>query len=77
MLNTKLCDCKLDSSGSSWGPVAGFCKYGNEPSNSIEYGEFLDQLSDYPLLKKDFAVRSYKRKAQDRFLERKQRVCVP
>jgi len=26
---------ELDSAGSGQGPVAGFCKYGNEPSGSI------------------------------------------
>jgi hypothetical protein len=34
--------CGLDSSGSGWGPVAGSCEYGNGPSGSIKYGEFLD-----------------------------------
>jgi hypothetical protein len=33
--------------------VAGFSKYGNEPVVSIKGREFLDQLSDYQLLKKD------------------------
>jgi hypothetical protein len=35
------------------GHVAGFCKHGNEPSNPIKGGEFLDWLSGYLLLKKD------------------------
>jgi hypothetical protein len=30
------------SSGSGWGPVAGSCEHGNEPSGSIKYGKFLD-----------------------------------
>jgi hypothetical protein len=34
--------CGLDSSGSGWGPVAGSCEEGNEPSGSIEGGEFLE-----------------------------------
>jgi len=38
--------------------VAGSCEYGNEPSGSIESGEFLDWLSDYALLKMDCAPRS-------------------
>jgi hypothetical protein len=32
----------LDSSGSEWGPVAGSCEHGNEPSGSIKGREFLD-----------------------------------
>jgi hypothetical protein len=34
--------CGLDASGSGYGPVAGSCKHGNEPSGSIKGGEFLD-----------------------------------
>jgi hypothetical protein len=34
--------CGVDSSGSGWGPVAGSCEHGNEPSGSIKGGEFLD-----------------------------------
>jgi hypothetical protein len=37
------------------GPRAGPCEHGNEPSVSLKGGEFLDQLSDYKLLKKDSA----------------------
>jgi len=33
---------RLDSSGSGKGQVAGSCECGNEPSDSIKYGEFLD-----------------------------------
>jgi hypothetical protein len=33
--------------------MAGFCEYSNEPSDSICGGEFLDQMSDYQLPKKD------------------------
>jgi hypothetical protein len=32
----------LNSSGSGNGPVSGFCEQGNEPSGSINGGEFLD-----------------------------------
>jgi hypothetical protein len=39
-------DCGLDSSGSGWRPVAGRCEHGNEPSDSIKGGEFVDWLSD-------------------------------
>jgi hypothetical protein len=34
--------CRLDSSGSGQGSVAGFCEHGNEPSGSTKCGEFLD-----------------------------------
>jgi hypothetical protein len=34
-------------------PVADFCGYGKEPSDSIKSGEFLDWLSDCWLLRKD------------------------
>jgi hypothetical protein len=27
---------ELDSAGSGWGPAAGFCDHGNEPSGSIK-----------------------------------------
>jgi hypothetical protein len=37
----------LDSSGSGYGPVAGSCEHGNEPSGSIKVGEFLDYLNFY------------------------------
>ena len=33
---------RLDLSGSGEGQVAGCCEYGNKPSGSIKYGEFLD-----------------------------------
>jgi hypothetical protein len=39
-------DSVLDSCRSSQGPVAGFCKHGNEPSGSIKRTEFLSQLSE-------------------------------
>jgi hypothetical protein len=34
--------CRLDSSGSGSGSLAGFCEYCNEPSVSIKGGERLD-----------------------------------
>ena len=37
------------------GQVAGACECGNEPSGSIKYMEFLDQLINCQLLKKDSA----------------------
>jgi hypothetical protein len=50
-LHKQIRECGLDSSCSRQGPVASFCKRGNEPSGSIKYGEFLYQLSNYWLLK--------------------------
>jgi len=41
----------MDSSGSGEDLVVGSCQHGNEPSGCIKDGEFLDQLSDYQLLK--------------------------
>jgi hypothetical protein len=35
--------------------VAGSCEHGDEPLVSIKGKEFLDKLSDYYLVKKDFA----------------------
>jgi hypothetical protein len=35
--------------------VAGCCEHGNELPCSIKCGEFLEQLNDYQLLKKDSA----------------------
>jgi hypothetical protein len=39
-------NCSLDSSGSGEGPVARFYEHGDEPSDSIKGGEFLDYPSD-------------------------------
>jgi hypothetical protein len=36
--------------------VVGCCEHGNEPSGSIKSKEFLDELSDYHLLKKDCSM---------------------
>jgi len=38
--------CGLDSSRSGYGLVEGFSESGNETSESIKDGEFLDQLID-------------------------------
>jgi len=46
---------ELDTNDTGYGPVAGFCEHGNEPSGSIKSGKFLDQLSDCQLLKKHSA----------------------
>jgi hypothetical protein len=42
----------LDSSGFEQGPVAGSCEHGDEPSGSIEGGEFLDMLYIMELVKR-------------------------
>jgi hypothetical protein len=39
--------------------MAGSCEHGDEPSGSIKYWEFPEQLSDYQLLKDDSASWSY------------------
>jgi hypothetical protein len=44
----------LDSAGSGKKPWLGSCEYGNESSGSMKRNEFLDQLSDYQFLKKDW-----------------------
>jgi len=43
--------CGLDSSGSGY--VAAFCEHDDETSGSIKIGEFIYQLRDYQLLKKN------------------------
>jgi hypothetical protein len=43
---------RLDASGSGYGPVACSCEHGNEPSGSINGGEFLEEVSDYYILNK-------------------------
>jgi hypothetical protein len=48
----------LDASGSQV-PVADSCERGNEPSDSVRGGVFLDELSDYQLLKKYCVPWSY------------------
>jgi hypothetical protein len=39
--------------------MVGPCEHSNEPLGSIKDGEFLGQLSDYQLLKKDSVPWSY------------------
>jgi hypothetical protein len=51
--------CRLDESGSGWGPAAGCSEHGDEPSCSIQDGEFLDYASEYTLVKKDSAPWNY------------------
>ena len=46
----------LDWAGPGQRQVADACECGNEPSGSVKYGEFLDQLQTSQLLKKDSAT---------------------
>jgi hypothetical protein len=40
--------------------MAGFCEHGNEHSNCIGRGdEFLNYMSDYKLIKRDYATHTY------------------
>jgi hypothetical protein len=39
--------CGLDSCGSGYRPVVGFCEHSKEPSGSIKGRKFIDQFSDY------------------------------
>jgi hypothetical protein len=45
----------LDRSGSGWGQVAGFCKYGNKPSGCIKCEEFSCLAEDVLASQKDSA----------------------
>jgi len=45
----------VDASGSGEGPVVDSCEHGNESSGFTKGDKFLYQLSDYQLLKKDYA----------------------
>jgi hypothetical protein len=47
----------LDSSDSGQGPIVGSYEHTNEPSGFIQGGEFLDEMNDYSLLKKDSVQR--------------------
>jgi len=40
------------------GPMVGSCEHGNEPSDFMKGREFLNQVNDYYLLKKDSAPQS-------------------
>jgi hypothetical protein len=47
--------CGLDLSCSGPGPVAVSCERGNETSDSIKVGQFLEFLRDSEILAKDFS----------------------
>lgn len=38
----------------TWDGVPGLCEHSNDPSSSIKYREFLEQLSNCKYLKKSF-----------------------
>jgi hypothetical protein len=46
----------LDRAGSGSGQVAGTCECGNEPSGSINCGEYLAKMKTCKLFKKDSAT---------------------
>ena len=50
-----MCVYGLDWAGPGQRQMADTCECGNEPSGSVKYGEFLDQLQTSQLLKKDSA----------------------
>lgn len=51
--------CGLDSSGPGEGPVAGCFEHGSEMSVCIKDKKLFDWLSDFQLLKKNFASWCY------------------
>jgi hypothetical protein len=50
--------------GSEYRPVASLWENSIEPLSFIKYGEYLEQLSNYQLLKKDSAHSSYVYRAE-------------
>jgi hypothetical protein len=42
----------VNTGGSGYGPMVGCCEHGNKPLGSIQDGEFLDEMSDFQLLRK-------------------------
>jgi hypothetical protein len=48
--------CLLNSSGSGYGLRAGCSEHGNEPSGVVKGREYLDQLSNHHLLRRDCAL---------------------
>jgi hypothetical protein len=48
----------LDQDGSGYGQVVGTCEWGNGPSDSIIFSEFLGWMKTCYLFKKDSAPRS-------------------
>jgi hypothetical protein len=55
MLKNIMRGCELDSFSSGQQPVPGACEHDNEVLCFIKGCEFLDQLMEYPLLKKGSA----------------------
>jgi len=54
--------------------VTGPCEHANESSGSIKCREFLDQLSDYQLVKKGSASWSYKNLTDCQNVTNKERI---
>jgi len=50
-LQKRVGGCRLDAFGSGYELVTSYCEHGNELPCSIKCGVFLEQLSDYQLLK--------------------------
>jgi len=40
-------ECGLDTPGLDYGPVSGFCEYGNEPSGARKIAEFREQCEPF------------------------------
>jgi hypothetical protein len=53
LIQKRVCGCGVNSSGLGYGPVAVTCRHGNELTVSVTGREYVDQLSNYRLLKKD------------------------
>jgi hypothetical protein len=53
MLNKQGCK-GLDKTGSKYGPMASCCENSNKISGSQRGWEFLEQITDYQFLKKDY-----------------------
>jgi hypothetical protein len=45
--------------GCGWGPVAGSCGHGHEPSSSLTGEELVNELSDYHILKRNSVPWNY------------------
>jgi hypothetical protein len=49
-----MCEGRLNDISLGKSPMEGSCEQDNEPSGSVKDGDFLEQLSDNQLLKKNF-----------------------
>jgi len=48
-----VCVCGLDCTGSVWGLEVGCYEHVHEQSGSVKSDEFIDQLCNYQILRKD------------------------